>query len=157
MTDFTFETIKGETKRLSDYKGRALLVVNVASKCGYTPQYTGLEALHEAYHDKGMSVIGFPCNQFGRQEPGTNEEIEKFCTSNYGVKFDMMSKIDVNGEGAHPFYKWLKENAPQKGDVKWNFEKFVLDKNGNVIARFESGVAPESERIKQAIESALAS
>ncbi len=157
MNDFIFETIKGETKRFSDYKGRALLVVNVASKCGYTPQYRGLEALHEAYYDKGLSVIGFPCNQFGRQEPGTNEEIEKFCTTQYGVKFDMMAKIDVNGESAHPFYKWLKENAPQKGDVKWNFEKFVLDRNGKVIARFESSVAPESALLKQAIETALAS
>lgn len=156
MTDFSFETIKGETKKLSDYKGRAMLVVNVASKCGYTPQYVGLEQLHEAYSAQGLSVVGFPCNQFGRQEPGTNDEIEKFCTSNYGVKFEMMSKIDVNGETAHPFYQWLKENAEPKGDVKWNFEKFLLDKNGAVIARFESGVAPESERLKRIIEKALA-
>ncbi len=156
MTDFTFKTIRGETKKLSDYKGRVMLVVNVASRCGYTPQYRGLEALHEAYSSKGLSVIGFPCNQFGAQEPGSNEEILRFCTTNYGVKFDMMDKIDVNGEGAHLFYKWLTTNANPPGKVKWNFEKFLLGKDGSIRARFESRVAPDSAQLKQAIEEALA-
>lgn len=156
MTDFVFKTITGETKKLSDYKGRVMLVVNVASKCGYTPQYRGLEMLHETYSPRGLSVVGFPCNQFGAQEPGSNEEILRFCATNYGIKFDLMDKIDVNGEGAHPFYQWLTANANPPGRVKWNFEKFLLGKDGAICARFESGVAPESAQLKEEIEKALA-
>jgi glutathione peroxidase len=155
-TDFTFKTITGETKKFSDYRGRVMLVVNVASKCGYTPQYRGLEALHEQYSSKGLSVVGFPCNQFGAQEPGTNEEILQFCTSRYGVKFDLMDKIDVNGANAHPFYQWLTANANPPGRIKWNFEKFLIGRDGSILARFESAVSPESEEMKQAIEKALA-
>ncbi|KER09242.1 MAG: glutathione peroxidase [[Candidatus Thermochlorobacteriaceae] bacterium GBChlB] len=154
--DFDFKTITGEPKKFSDYKGNALLIVNVASKCGYTPQYAGLEKLHETYEPKGLKVVGFPCNQFGGQEPGTEEEILSFCTSNYGVKFDMMSKIDVKGAAQHPLYKWLTTNAMPAGDVKWNFEKFLVDRSGNIVARFESGVAPDSERLKREVEKVLA-
>lgn len=132
-----------------------MLVVNVASKCGYTPQYRGLEKLHETYSPKGLSVVGFPCNQFGAQEPGTNEEILRFCTTNYGVQFDMMEKIEVNGPNAHPFYQWLTANANPPGKIKWNFEKFLIGKDGTILARFESSVAPESERLRQEIEKAL--
>lgn len=132
-----------------------MLVVNVASKCGYTPQYRGLEKLHETYSPKGLSVVGFPCNQFGAQEPGTNEEILRFCTTNYGVQFDMMEKIEVNGPNAHPFYQWLTANANPPGKIKWNFEKFLIGKDGAILARFESSVAPESERLRQEIEKAL--
>ncbi|MDX2127638.1 MAG: glutathione peroxidase [Chloroherpetonaceae bacterium] len=154
--NFSFKKITGEETSLSNYSGKAVLIVNVASKCGYTPQYTGLEKLHETFSEKGLAVVGFPCNQFGAQEPGSEEEIQRFCTSNYGVQFDMMSKIDVKGSGAHPLYQWLTSNAEPKGDVKWNFEKFLLDKKGNIVGRFESGVAPESEKLIRAIESALA-
>jgi glutathione peroxidase len=156
MQDFSFRTIMGKETALSNYKGKALLIVNVASKCGYTPQYRGLEKLHEDFGAKGLAVIGFPCNQFGAQEPGSEQQIMEFCTTNYGVKFDMMSKVDVNGAATHPLYQWLKDNAPSKGDVQWNFEKFLLDKNGNVVGRFKSGVAPESSELKAAIEKAIA-
>jgi glutathione peroxidase len=155
MTDFSFRTLAGAEKHLADYQGKALLVVNVASKCGYTPQYQGLEKLHEEFNDKGLAVVGFPCNQFGGQEPGSTQDIQDFCTTNYGVKFDMMEKVDVNGAQTHPFYQWLKENAPVKGEVQWNFEKFLIDKKGAVVGRYKSGVTPESSELKTAIEKAI--
>ena len=157
--DFRMKRIDGREVYLGDYAGKVVLIVNVASKCGYTPQYQGLQKLHDKYADKGLAILGFPANQFGNQEPGSDEEIATFCEENYGVKFDMFSKVVVKGEGICPLYKYLtsKETNPQfGGDVAWNFEKFLLDRNGNIIARFRSKVAPESDEMIQAIEAALA-
>jgi glutathione peroxidase len=153
--DFTVKTIEGKEKKLADYKGRALLIVNVASECGYTPQYAGLEKLHEQYGPKGLSVLGFPCNDFGGQEPGTEQEIMTFCTTNYGVKFDMFSKVKVKGEGMSPLFDYLQTHEKHGGSIKWNFGKFLVDKDGNVVARFEHKVAPESPELRAAIEKAL--
>lgn len=166
--DFTAVSNEGETVNFSDYKGKVLLVVNTASKCGFTPQYDGLEALYEKYKDKGLVVIGFPCDQFGHQEPGTDEEIAEFCRANHGVTFPLMAKIEVNGENAHPIFKWLYSEKPFEGfgvsesaqfmdqmmarqdpdyatnpDIKWNFTKFLIDRKGRVVARFEPTVTPE--------------
>lgn len=153
--DFTMKDIFGKDKSLSDYRGKVVLVVNVASQCGYTPQYEGLEKLHEKYADKGLVVTGFPANDFGAQEPGTDSEIQTFCTSKYGVKFPMFSKITVKGSEKHPLYAFLTQAAPA-GEVQWNFEKFLIGKNGQVVARFTSSVTPESDTLVQAIEKALA-
>lgn len=158
LHDFTMNTIDGHEQSLRAYEGKAVLVVNVASKCGLTPQYEGLERLYDTYGDRGFAVLGFPCNQFGAQEPGTEAEIQQFCTSNYGVRFPMFSKIDVNGEGAHPLYRWLESEPTQPdgpGDIKWNFAKFLVGKDGRVIARFSPTVAPESPELASAIERAL--
>ena len=166
--DFSAQSNKGETVQFSDYKGKVLLIVNTASKCGFTPQYDGLEALYQQYKDAGLVVIGFPCDQFGHQEPGTNEEIAEFCRLNHGVTFPLMEKIEVNGENAHPLYQWLYSEKPFAGfgegdtakfmdqmlsrkdpdyasnpDIKWNFTKFLIDKKGRVVARFEPMVTPE--------------
>ncbi len=145
LFDFEVETITHEKTTLSPYKGKVILVVNVASKCGYTPQYEGLEKLYEAHRDEGFVILGFPCNQFGHQEPGTEEEIVTFCRVNYGVSFPMFAKIDVNGEKAHPLYRWLK--SQQAGifgteAIKWNFTKFLVDREGRVVARFSPGTKP---------------
>ena len=160
VLDHKVEAIDGKEVDLQEkYKGKALLIVNVASKCGYTRQYAGLEELNRKYKDKDFAVLGFPSNQFGKQEPGTNAEIHEFCKSTYDVTFDMYSKIDVNGESASPLYKELKEaDAKPKGagPVKWNFEKFVVDKNGNVIARFPSATEPDDPELIAAIEKAMA-
>ncbi len=159
VLDHKVKSIDGETVNLADYKGKVLLVVNVASKCGYTPQYKGLEALYEQYHDKGLAVLGFPCNQFGKQEQGSDADIKEFCSSTYKVTFDMFSKIDVNDENASPLYKQLTSvDASPKGagPVKWNFEKFVIGKDGQVLARFPSSVAPSDPELVKVIESALA-
>lgn len=144
--DFNVTTIVGKEKSMADYKDKVLLIVNVASKCGFTPQYAGLEKLHETYHDKGLRVLGFPCNQFKEQEPEDEKAIQQFCTTNFGVKFDMFSKIKVNGDDAHPLYKYLKKN--QSGflgteSIKWNFTKFLVDREGNVVKRFGSTTKPE--------------
>ncbi|MBC8041944.1 MAG: glutathione peroxidase [Rhizobacter sp.] len=155
ISDITVKTMDGKEKSLGDYKGNALLIVNVASKCGYTPQYTGLEKLHETYSGKGLRVLGFPSNDFGGQEPGTNEDIMQFCTTNYGVKFDMFDKVHAKGSEQHPLYRALSQAEP-KGDVAWNFEKFLIDKEGNVVSRFKSGVAPDAPELKAAIEKVLA-
>lgn len=155
--DFECETISGEMQPLSNYKGKAMLIVNTASKCGFTPQYDGLEALYEKYAQDGLEVLGFPCNQFGSQEPGTNADIQNFCSTKFDVSFPMFAKVDVNGSGAHPLYKYLKEEAPGllgTGRVKWNFTKFLVDKNGNVLERFAPKTKPEE--IEEAIEKALA-
>lgn len=149
------KNIKGEEISFSQYKGKPILFVNVASKCGYTPQYDGLEKLYQSYKDKGFAIVGFPANDFGSQEPGTNEEIAKFCKMNYGVSFDMMSKVTVLGRDKHPIYQFLIENAPDKGEVEWNFEKFLVDKNGKVISRFRSGTKPDSPDLKRKIEDLL--
>jgi glutathione peroxidase len=156
--DFQEKTIDGKPKSLAEYKGKAVLIVNVASKCGLTPQYKGLEELHEAYASRGFAVLGFPANEFGAQEPGTESEIKDFCTTNYGVKFDMFSKVKVKGAGIDPLFDYLTSastNPKFSGDIKWNFNKFLIGKNGEVLARFEPKVEPTSAEVKQAIESAL--
>ncbi len=144
--DFTVTTIAGKEKSMSEYKGKVLLIVNVASKCGFTPQYKGLEKLHEHYHDRGLRILGFPCNQFREQEPEDEKAIQNFCTVNFGVKFDMFSKIKVNGDDTHPLYKYLK--SEQRGflgteSIKWNFTKFLVDREGKIVARLGSTTAPE--------------
>lgn len=144
--DFDVESLAGEPKSMREYEGNVLLIVNTASKCGFTPQYAGLEELHKRYHDKGLRILGFPCNQFGRQEPGGSDEIGAFCQKNYGVSFDMHSKIDVNGSSAHPLYEHLKGEAPGvlgTRAIKWNFTKFLVDKSGKVVARFAPKTTPE--------------
>ncbi|MFO0736669.1 MAG: glutathione peroxidase [Labilithrix sp.] len=151
--DFSAKTIQGENKSLADYKGHVLLVVNVASECGLTPQYKGLEALHQKYSAKGLRVLGFPANEFGAQEPGTNEQIATFCTKNYGVSFDMFSKVKVKGDGIDPLFAWLTKETG--GDIKWNFGKFLVGKDGEILKRFEPDVEPESADVTQAIERAL--
>jgi glutathione peroxidase len=155
------KSLKGKEVDLSKYQGKVLLVVNVASKCGATPQYEQLEDLHEKYHDKGLAVIGFPCNQFGMQEPGTAQEIEDFCKNTYNVQFDLFEKIDVNGANTAPIYKLLKEQAAKVsddagGDVKWNFEKFLVSREGKVVARFRTGVSPDAPEVIKALEAELA-
>jgi glutathione peroxidase len=152
--DYTMKTIDGQAAPLAAYKGKVLLVVNVASKCGYTPQYTGLEALYEKYKDKGLVLLGVPANNFGGQEPGTNEEIKTFCSRTYGVSFPMMSKVSVKGDDKTPLYQYLTSTGG--GEVKWNFTKFLVGKNGQVVQRFESPVKPDSPELISAIEKALA-
>jgi glutathione peroxidase len=147
--DERVSTLTGEEKDLHDYEGKVMLVVNTASKCGFTPQFAGLEALHQAYKDKGLAVLGFPCNQFAHQDPGSNEEIGAFCQKNYGVTFPMHAKVDVNGADAHPLYQRLKKEA--KGAlgteaIKWNFTKFLVDKSGRVVKRFAPNTKPEELR-----------
>lgn len=152
--DITVKTIDGIDKPLSDYKGKVILIVNVASKCGYTPQYEGLQKLYEKYKDKGFEILAFPCNDFGSQEPGSNEEIKQFCSSNYNVTFQFFSKIKVLGNEKSPLYSKLINFEPA-GDISWNFEKFIIDKNGNVIKRYKSKVAPENEELILLIEKEL--
>jgi glutathione peroxidase len=145
--DFTARTIDGQEKPLSDYRGKLLVIVNTASKCGFTPQYKGLEALHRRYADRGVEVLGFPCDQFGHQEPGDAEEIKNFCALTYDVTFPMFAKIEVNGPNAHPLYKYLeneKRGLLGSTSIKWNFTKFLIDREGNAIARFASTVTPEA-------------
>lgn len=144
--DLRAETIDGEVISLSKYKDRVMLIVNVASKCGFTGQYEGLQNLHVKYHKAGLSILGFPCNQFLEQEPGTEEDIKNFCTLNYGVEFDMFAKIDVNGDNAHPLYRLLKEEAGGilgLDAIKWNFTKFLVDRKGNVIERYAPSTKPK--------------
>jgi glutathione peroxidase len=154
--DFSALDIQGQTVSLDQFRGKPLLIVNTASACGFTPQFAGLQALHEAYADKGLVVLGFPCNQFGGQDPKANGEIAQFCQLNYGVNFRMMEKIEVNGGGAHPLYQWLKEEKPGvlgTEGIKWNFTKFLVGKDGQVIKRYAPTDKPES--IKADIEAAL--
>jgi glutathione peroxidase len=154
--DFEAQQIDGKSVPLSKFKGHPMLIVNTASACGYTPQFAGLEALHKEYAGKGLVVLGFPCNQFGAQDPGSNEEISQFCQLNYGVSFPMMAKIDVNGGGAHPLYKWLTKEAPGvlgTTSIKWNFTKFLVAKDGTVLKRY--GPQDEPASLKKDIEKAL--
>jgi glutathione peroxidase len=158
LYDFTLPAIDGEQTSLADFQGQVCLIVNVASKCGLTPQYDGLQRLHDRYRDRGFSVLGFPCNQFGAQEPGSEADIQQFCATNFGVNFPMFSKIEVNGDGRTPLYEWLTSEDSQPdgpGDIAWNFAKFVIDRSGNVVARFQPQVEPESLEIREVIEKAL--
>lgn len=148
-------SIDGKVTTMKEYAGKTLLIVNTASKCGYTPQYEGLESLYEKYKDKGLVVLGMPCNQFGGQEPGTEEEIKKFCSLKYNVKFPLLKKSDVNGPNRHPLYQFLLSNSSDKKDIQWNFEKFLVDKNGKVVARFNSKAKPDSQELVDSVEKSL--
>ena len=157
--DIELTTLSGEPATLGDYAGSAILVVNVASECGLTPQYAGLQRLHDRFAGQGFTVAGFPCNQFGAQEPGTAEQISEFCSENYGVTFPMFAKIDVNGAGRHPLYAELEETPDAEGnagDVQWNFEKFLIGKDGSVLARFRPLTQPDAPEVVAAIEASLA-
>jgi glutathione peroxidase len=154
--DFTLNSIDGAPAPLSAYKGKVVLLVNVASKCGYTPQYAGLEKLYEKYKDKGFVIVGVPANNFGAQEPGTNEEIKSFCSRTYNVTFPMTSKVSVKGADQTPLYQFLTDKGSKTGgDIKWNFTKFLIDKNGSVVGRFEPAVTPEAAELVKAVEQAL--
>jgi glutathione peroxidase len=148
--DFSAETLDGRTQSLSEFKNKVLLIVNTASQCGFTPQYAGLESLYRTYNERGLVVLGFPCNQFGAQEPGSAADIGAFCEKNYGVSFPMFAKIDVNGDNAHPLYRFLKKQKPGllgplgAGAIKWNFTKFLIDRSGTVVARYASTTKPEN-------------
>lgn len=156
---FTMETLGGEKVDLAKYQGKVVMMVNVASQCGLTPQYEGLQELHEKYAEKGLAVLGFPANEFGKQEPGSNKEISEFCKANYGVEFDMFAKVVVKGEGQCDLYKFLtsKETDPKfAGDISWNFEKFLINREGEVVARFAPRVSPTDPKVTKAIEEELA-
>ena len=157
LASIPIKDINGKETSLQDYQGKVLLVVNVASHCGYTPQYAGLEATHRRFKNKGLAVLGFPSNDFGAQEPGTNEEIKKFCTSKYDVTFPMFDKLHVKGAEQHPLYAALTgKESPFPGDVKWNFGKFLIGRDGTILKRWDSKTTPESKEILDAIEAALA-
>jgi glutathione peroxidase len=157
LPDIPLKDINGKATSLKAYEGKVLLVVNVASKCGLTPQYKALEATHQKYKDKGFSVLGFPCNDFGSQEPGSNDEIKEFCSTKYNVTFPMFDKLHVKGPEQHPLYAALSgKGSPFPGDVKWNFGKFLIGRDGRIIQRFEPKVAPDAPEVTQAIEAALA-
>jgi len=155
---FTMKSIDGQPVKLKSYKGKVVMLVNVASRCGYTPQYAGLEALYEKYKDRGFVIVGVPANNFAQQEPGTNEEIKKFCSTKYNVKFPMMAKVSVKGDDQTPLYQFLTSASddPQfGGEIKWNFTKFLVGRDGRLVARFEPAVTPDSAQVSSAIESAL--
>jgi glutathione peroxidase len=158
LYDIPVKTLDGRPASLGDLSGKTLLVVNVASKCGLTPQYTGLEALHEQFAERGFAVVGFPCNQFGGQEPGSAEEIAEFCSATYGVTFPMFEKIEVNGADRHPVYTELTALADaegEAGDIQWNFEKFLVTPDGKAVARFRPGTQPDAPEVIAAIEASL--
>ena len=157
--DIELPRLDGKPAHLSDYAGKVVLAVNVASKCGFTPQYAGLQALHDRYSERGFTVLGFPCNQFFNQEPGSAEQIEQFCSVNYGVSFPLFAKLDVKGGKQYPLYAILSESADdagKNGNVAWNFEKFLVGRDGRVLRRFRSKTVPEDPKVIEAIESALA-
>ena len=156
VLSFTMQSLAGKDVNLADYRGKVLLIINVASKCGNTPQYAPLEAMHEKYSPQGLAILGFPCNQFGGQEPGTAIEISTFCTQNYGVKFDMFAKIEVNGDGATPLYKLLTAAPPKPGPITWNFEKFLISRDGQIVNRWTPKTQPDSPEVVKAIEAELA-
>lgn len=155
--DFTVKTIAGEDKPLADYKGQVFLIVNTASLCGYTPQYNGLEKLYRKFSNKGLKILAFPANEFGKQEPGTNAEIETFCRTQYSVSFDLFSKIVVKGDGIHPLYLFLTTESGHNGAISWNFTKFLVNRQGAVIGRFGPQVEPLDEGLVKKVEEALAS
>lgn len=155
--DVPLKDIDGKPASLKAYQGKVLLIVNVASKCGLTPQYKALEATYQKYQGKGLVILGFPCNQFGGQEPGSNEEIKTFCSSKYSVTFPLFDKLDVNGAGRHPLYTMLAgKESPFPGDIKWNFGKFLIGRDGKILKRFEPRTAPDAKEVVEAIEAALA-
>jgi len=156
--DFSANDIDGNPRSLSEFKGKALLVVNVASRCGMTPHYEGLEALYQELRDRGLEVLGFPCNQFGAQEPGSEEDIKEFCSTRYQVDFPLFAKIDVNGPARHPLFAWLAAQDTQPdagGDIRWNFTKFIVDRNGEVVARFSPPTSPNDPALRSAVQQAL--
>jgi glutathione peroxidase len=155
--EFTLPSIDGQPTPLANFKGKVILLVNVASRCGFTPQYTGLEALYEKYKDQGFVILGFPANNFGGQEPGTNQEIKTFCSTKYNVTFPIYGKVSVKGADQTPLYQYLTKEADPShtGDIKWNFTKFLVDRNGNVVERFEPNVTPESENVVTSVEKLL--
>ena len=158
VLDFKMKSLSGKEVDLKSYQGDVVLIVNTASKCGLTPQYKALEALHEKYSGQGLSILGFPANNFGGQEPGTDEQIQDFCRLNYGVTFPVFAKISVKGEDQHPLYRHLTDEATNPGfagEIKWNFNKFLVGKDGRVVARFDSADKPESEKVTKAVEEAL--
>ncbi|MFA7289016.1 MAG: glutathione peroxidase [Melioribacteraceae bacterium] len=155
--NITVKNMDGKEVKLSDYKGKVLLIVNVASKCGYTKQYAGLQKIYDQYKSKGFEILAFPCNDFGGQEPGTNEEIQEFCSSKFDVKFPLFDKVKVLGDSKAPLYSLLTNNdSVEKGDIKWNFEKFLISKDGKIVERFRSKVEPESKEMTSSIEKELA-
>jgi len=153
---FSVQTIDHQPKSLSDYKDKVLLIVNTASLCGFTPQYEAMEKLHEKYRDQGLRVLAFPANEFGKQEPGQDSEIKEFCRTKYSVKFDLFAKISVKGPAIHPLYKFLTTESGHNGEIAWNFTKFLIDKKGEVIARFGPPADPMSKAVTKKIEEALA-
>jgi glutathione peroxidase len=155
VLSYQMKSLDGKDVDLSQYRGKVVLFVNVASKCGYTPQYEGLEKLYERYKDQGLVVVGVPANDFGKQEPGTNEQIAEFCKSNYGVTFPMLAKVSVKGAQITPLYQYLTTHAQPTGDVKWNFEKFLISRDGRIVGRYLSKVRPEEPQLTQAIETEL--
>lgn len=156
VSDISVKTMDGKEKHLAEYAGNVLLIVNVASYCGYTPQYAGLEALNQKYREAGLRILGFPCNDFGAQEPGSNAEIMQFCTTNYGVSFELFDKVHAKGSEQHPLYARLTSAVEPTGNVSWNFEKFLVSKQGEVVTRFKSSVKPDSPEVMTAIEQELA-
>jgi glutathione peroxidase len=156
LQDIPVKDIDGKSTSLKAYQGKVLLIVNVASKCGYTPQYKALEAVYEKYKEKGLVILGFPCNQFGKQEPGTDDQIKQFCSDTYGVTFPLFDKIEVNGPHRHPLYVALAgPESPFPGDIKWNFNKFLIGRDGKILKRYESKTVPDDPQVVNAIESAL--
>lgn len=156
LSDITLKTIQGDQKALKDYLGNVLLIVNVASYCGYTSQYRGLEALNQKYRDRGLRILGFPCNDFGNQEPDSLEKIEQFCTNIYGVSFEMFEKLHAKGADQHPLYAYLTKAVQPSVEVSWNFEKFLVSRQGEVVGHFRSSVTPDSSQLVSAIEAELA-
>ncbi len=155
ILEIGFNTIEGQPTKLADFTGDVILVVNVASECGYTPQYEGLQKLYEKYSERGLTVVGFPANNFGGQEPGSDEEIQRFCTDNFSVTFPMMSKVSVKGDDQHALFANLTTHSDPSGDISWNFHKFLLDREGKIVARYKSDVTPLSEELTDKIESLL--
>ena len=153
--DFTMDDIDGKPVNLSQYRGKVLLVVNTASMCGNTPQYSELEKMYETYQEKGFEILAFPANNFGQQEPGTNQEIKNFCFTKYSLTFPLFSKISVKGDDKHPLYRYLTEQSPFPGEVEWNFQKYLIDRSGNVVARYHHRTKPLSEEIVRGVETAL--
>lgn len=154
--DFTLDDIDGKPTPLNKFRGKVLLLVNTASMCGNTPQYTDLETIYEKYQDRGLEILAFPANNFGRQEPGTNQEIKSFCFTKYSLTFPLFSKISVKGSDKHPLYRYLTEQSPFPGEVEWNFQKYLVDRSGNVVARYHHRTKPLADEIVQGIETALA-
>ncbi len=156
VLDFTMTTIDGKPRPLSSYKGKVLMIVNTASKCGFTPQYETLEKLYETYKDSGFQILAFPANNFGKQEPGTNSEIKDFCSTQFHTTFDLFEKISVKGNDQHPLYQYITKASPYQGAIKWNFQKYLVDRNGNIVAKYLSAVDPMSKEVRSEVEKLLA-